>query len=366
MKAHSTPAGLRVLIMAGGTGGHVYPALAVAQKLLADGGEVVWMGVRQGLEADVVPRAGIELHFLCIAGLRGKGIVSWLVAPLKIARAVLEAMQAIRKIEPQVVLGMGGFASGPGGVAAWLLRKPLLIHEQNAVPGLTNRFLSLLARRVLESFPGSFAASRAPLHTGNPLRTEMLTVQPPEIRLAERRGPLRVLVLGGSLGAQALNDVVPRAIKQLPDSVAVEVRHQTGRLKLEATAELYKSLELNVMPCAYIDDMGEAYAWADLAVCRAGAMTIAELAAVGVPAVLVPFAKAADDHQTLNARFLAQAGAAVLLPEHQLEPHGLSALVTELSQTRSRLLKMACKACDCALPDATRDVCDMCVEVAHA
>ena len=355
-----------VLIMAGGTGGHVYPALAVAQKLREAGNHVVWMGVRHGLEAEVVSASGIELHFVSVSGVRRKGVSPWLLAPFRVLRALLQALGVVWKIKPRVVLGMGGFASGPGGVAAWLLRRPLLIHEQNAAPGLTNRLLSKIATVVLESFPESFPSRCKAVRTGNPVRVEILDIEAPQTRLLGRNGPLRLLVLGGSLGAQRLNEVVPEAIKWLPDSVSIDVRHQTGRRHLESTTARYQALALDVVPDAFIDDMGEAYAWADLAVCRAGAMTISELAAAGVPAVLVPFPHAVDDHQTLNARYLAQAGGAVLLPEHQLEAQRLSELVAEFHGARGRLADMAGKARACSLRDATNDVAMLCLEAANA
>jgi UDP-N-acetylglucosamine--N-acetylmuramyl-(pentapeptide) pyrophosphoryl-undecaprenol N-acetylglucosamine transferase len=355
-----------ILIAAGGTGGHVYPALAIAQKLRATGNRVVWLGVRHGLEAEVVPQVGIELCFVSVVGLRRRGLSPWLLAPFRLARALLQALSVVWRLKPQAVLGMGGFASGPGAVAAWLLRRPLLIHEQNAVPGLTNRLLSKIADVILESFPDSFPPQCKAIRTGNPLREEILKVEAPATRLAGRNGPLRVLVLGGSLGAQSLNEVVPQALKQLPDSVQVDVRHQTGRRHLAATVELYESLGLRIVPDAYIEGIGEAYAWADLAVCRAGAMTVSELAAAGVPAILVPFPYAVDDHQTLNARYLAQAGGAVLLPEHQLEPQGLSRLLADFHDARDRLASMANKARACALRDASSDIAELCLEAANA
>ena len=366
MSRASTSTTATVLIMAGGTGGHVYPALAVANSLRTAGARVVWMGVRQGLEARVVPAAGIPIEFVRVSGLRGRGVLGWLLAPLRLLWALAEALMIIRRLRPQAALGMGGFASGPGGFAAWLLGCPLLVHEQNAVPGFTNRILARLARRIMESFPGSFPGPGKTLHTGNPVRPEITAIEPPGSRLARRSGPLRLLVLGGSQGARKLNETVPRALAALPSSTPVEVRHQTGPAHLQATQALYDQLSLHVAASAYIEDMGQAYAWADLAVCRAGAMTIAELAAAGLAAVLVPFPHAVDDHQTRNAAYLVDQGAAVLLPEEQLEPSVLAKRLADLGHARDRLLSMASKARACALPEATADVVGLCLETANA
>ncbi len=355
-----------VLIMAGGTGGHVYPALAVADSLRSDGNDVVWLGVRHGLEARLVPRAGIELRFVNIAGVRGKGTLGWLLAPFKLALAVLQALIVVWRVRPAVVLGMGGYASGPGGIAAWLLRRPLLIHEQNAVPGLTNRLLARFATVVMEAFPGSFPAKFGAVHTGNPVRMDIAALPQSDEDHREANDALHLLVLGGSQGAKGINDVVPRTLEKLRVSSPIEVWHQTGERHLSGTRELYSQLSLDTEPCAYIDDMCAAYGWADLAVCRSGAMTVAELAAAGVPAVLVPFPHAVDDHQTANANYLVDAGAAVVVAESSLEPNRLAELVHELAQTGQRLAKMARAARACALPDAAVHVARLCREVAHA
>ena len=263
-----------VLMMSGGTGGHVYPALAVAERLREDGCHVVWMGTRTGLEARVVPRASIELRFIPVSGLRSTSAMRWIKAPFMLAAALLRAVAVILQCHPQVVLGMGGYAAGPGGLAAWLLRRPLLVHEQNSVPGLTNRMLARLATGVMEAFPSAFAARYRALHTGNPVRTCILAVPAPEVRLANRRGSLRLLVLGGSQGAEVLNKTVPEALAALSDQSTVEVRHQAGRTDLERTRMSYASTGIKRWLGAFIDDMADAYSWADLVVCRAGAMTV--------------------------------------------------------------------------------------------
>jgi len=355
-----------VLIMAGGTGGHVYPALAVAERLRAAGGRPAWLGVRHGLEAELVPRAAIDLFFVDLGGLRGRGALAWLLAPLRLAVALAQALGILRRVRPDAVLGMGGYASGPGGLAAWLLRRPLLIHEQNAVPGLTNRLLARLACRVMEGFPGSFPGRIRAEATGNPVRESVAGVPAPAVRLAGRTGALRLLVLGGSQGARFLNEVVPAALARLPERARVEVRHQAGARNLEAARAAYRSLGLDAEPIAYIEDMGAAYAWSDVVVCRAGAMTVAELAAAGVASILVPFPHAVDDHQTKNARYLADRGAAIVLPQRELDAGRLSRLLDELARARERLREMAEAARTLARPDAAARVAERCLEAARA
>ncbi len=355
---------ITVLIMAGGTGGHVYPALAVAQALLAAGSDVIWLGVRQGLEAEVVPRAGIRIFFLRLTGLRRRQVGDWLLAPFRLAIALGQAIVLMVRIKPHIVLGMGGFVAGPGGVAAWLLRRPLLIHEQNSVPGVTNRLLARIARCVMEAFPGSFPSRFRARHTGNPVRGEVTAVAPPSERFAGRNGPLRVLVLGGSQGAQILNEVVPAAIAGLPDPSIVTVWHQAGAKNLAEAQGHYRAARLTVTPVAYIEDMGGAYAWADVVVCRAGAMTVSELAAAGAASVLVPYPYAVDDHQTGNARYLSDIGAAVLLPQGEFNVSRLQQLLIGFHRERARLLEMAESARRRAIPDATDRVVGLCMEVA--
>ena len=353
------------LVMAGGTGGHVFPALATARVLEQRGFRIVWLGTRRGIEARLVPAAGIPVEWLSVSGLRGKGLATLLVAPLRLAVALLQALRAVRRHRPSVVLGAGGFASGPGGVAAWLLRRPLVVHEQNAVAGLTNRLLARLADRVLEGFPGSFGRRLRAEHVGNPVRPEIAAVAPPERRYAGREGHARLLVFGGSQGAARLNAVVPAALAELPAALRPEVLHQTGQHGFEETVAAYRTrgIEADVRP--FIDDMAGAYGWADLAVCRAGALTIAELAAAGVPAVLVPFPAAVDDHQTRNAEHVVRGGAAVLLPESQLTPVSLAAALRGLLEAgRPRLAGMAAAARGMAITDADQRLADACVAAA--
>jgi UDP-N-acetylglucosamine--N-acetylmuramyl-(pentapeptide) pyrophosphoryl-undecaprenol N-acetylglucosamine transferase len=353
-----------VLIMAGGTGGHVFPALAVARELSALGVPVSWLGTRRGLEARVVPAAGFSLNLIRVTGLRGKGALRLLLAPFMLLFAMLQALVVFLRIRPAVVLGMGGFTAGPGGVVAWLLRRPLLIHEQNSVPGTTNRLLAPLARRVLEGFPGSLPARYQPLHTGNPVRADIAALPGPRERFRGREGELRLLVVGGSLGAQVLNRVVPEAVGGLPEGLSLRVHHQTGRADEAAVREHYAGLGDAARVEAFIDDMAAAYAWADLVVCRAGALTVAELAAAGLPSILVPYPHATDDHQTGNAGYLAGAGAAILLPQSGLNAMTLGAELQRLGGDRETLLEMASRARRLAMPDAAQQVARLCLEVA--
>ncbi|ANX04242.1 undecaprenyldiphospho-muramoylpentapeptide beta-N-acetylglucosaminyltransferase [Immundisolibacter cernigliae] len=356
---------MQVLIMAGGTGGHVMPALAVAHELRTQGHDVRWLGTATGLEARAVPAAGIELFTLPVAGLRGTGVLRYLSAPVGLLRSLAQAMGLLRRLRPDAVLGLGGYASGPGGVAAFLLRRPLLIHEQNARPGLTNRLLARLAQRVLAGFPGLRLAGRPAEFTGNPVRAELLDLPPPGERLSTAP---RLLVLGGSQGAQAINAVVPQALELLKQSGVPlpQVRHQAGRQHAEAVTADYRARSLTATVDGFIDDMAAAYGAADLAICRAGALTVAELCAVGLGALLVPFPHAADDHQTANARHLAGAGAAVLLPQADLTPLRLAELLGSLLADPARRLAMAEAARRLARPDAARRVAAACLEVAHA
>lgn len=354
----------RVLIMAGGTGGHVFPALTVAEDLRAQGFDVQWLGTRAGLEAEIVPRAGFPISFIAVSGLRGKRMLSWVFAPYKLGLAFLQALALITRLKPTLVLGMGGFVTGPGGLVAWLLDKPLVIHEQNSIAGLTNRLLAPIADRVLEAFPGSLAAKYKPLHTGNPVRATIaaLATRP----RPAHDGPLRLLVLGGSRGARALNDAVPRAVAGLAAAERPEVWHQTGAQHLAAAQQEYRAAGVTARVAPFIDDMAQAYIWADLVLCRAGALTIAELACAGVASILVPYPFAVDDHQTHNARYLADAQAALLVPQPQLTPHALGALIAQLQRTPERLRAMGAAAQRLALPEAAARVTEVCREVAHA
>ncbi len=353
-----------VLIMAGGTGGHVFPALAVAELLRERECRVVWVGTRRGLEARIVPAKGFAIEWLSVSGLRGKGLLTWLLAPVHLAIALVQAFSIVRRQKPAVVLGVGGFATGPGGVAAWLLGRPLVIHEQNAIAGLTNRWLARIARLVLEGFPGSFPPGVRTHCIGNPVRREIAALPAPESRFAVRSGVIRLLIIGGSLGARRLNSSVPRAIALLQrQGHRFEVWHQAGERGIEEARAEYSLAGVTGRVEAFIDDMAGAYGWADLVICRAGALTVAELAAAGVGALLVPFPHAVDDHQTHNARFLTEAGAAVLISDQDFEPAFLAAELARLAGDRLQLLDMARRARTRAMPHAaeslTRAVLDL-------
>ncbi len=351
-----------ILIMAGGTGGHVFPALAVAEELTARGVAVSWLGTQRGLEGRLVPKAGYRLETVRVSGLRGRGLLRLLAAPFMLTVALFQALRIELRLRPLAVLGMGGFASGPGGIIAWLLRRPLLIHEQNSVAGTTNRWLAPLARTVMVAFPGSLPGRYRPVHTGNPIRGAITRLLAPAERFAGRNGPLRVLVVGGSLGASALNSVVPAAIAQL--AVCPELYHQTGSQDLEQVRNAYAAAGIEARVEPFIEDMASAYAWADLVICRAGALTVAELAVVGVASILVPFPYATDDHQTGNAHFLADAGAAILQQQDTLTPARLTGILADFTGQRDVLLEMAGRAHALAMPDAARRVAELCLQAA--
>jgi UDP-N-acetylglucosamine--N-acetylmuramyl-(pentapeptide) pyrophosphoryl-undecaprenol N-acetylglucosamine transferase len=353
-----------IMIMAGGTGGHVFPGLAVAEELRARSSAVVWLGTHRGLEARVVPQHGIDIEWVSISGLRGRGALAALGAPFRVGFAVLQVLFALRRRRPAAVLGMGGFVSGPGGVAAWLARRPLLIHEQNAVPGTTNRWLARIARRVFEAFPNTFPASAHAEAVGNPLRRSFAHAETPRERFAARRGARRrLLVLGGSQGARILNRTLPEALALLPGDTRPEVWHQAGRGLDEARAA-YAASGVEARIDAFIDDMADAYRWADLVVARAGALTVTELQAIGVGAVLVPFRYATDDHQTRNAAHFAAAGAGVVIAETDLAPPRLAAELEQLLADETRLLAMAEAARSQAKHDAAARLASACLELA--
>ncbi len=356
--------GRQCLIMAGGTGGHVFPALAVAADLRARGWRIAWLGSGAGIEQRLVPAAGYPLFSITVSGLRGKGWTTLLLAPWRLAIALAQAAVVLAKVRPRVVLGMGGFASGPGGLAAWLAGKPLLIHEQNAIPGFTNRILSRLAKRILCAFPNSFDERTPTQWVGNPVRTDIQAIAAPETRLKDRVGALRLLVLGGSQGARALNRMTGSALKALPRDVAVSVWHQCGRGGETDTHEAYAGATVEVTVEPFIDDMATAYAWSDLVLCRAGAMTISELSTAGCAAILVPFPHAVDDHQSANAQYLGQAGAARLIQEADLDPRVLARELTVLGRDRALITRMAGKARALARPHAAAAVATVCEELA--
>jgi UDP-N-acetylglucosamine--N-acetylmuramyl-(pentapeptide) pyrophosphoryl-undecaprenol N-acetylglucosamine transferase len=347
------------MIAAGGTGGHVFPGLAVADFLRDAGWRVVWLGSESGMEAGLVAGRGYEMAAVKFSGVRGKGPAALLLLPLRLLIAFWQSARAILARRPDVVLGMGGYMSFPGGMMAALLGRPLVIHEQNSVAGLANRVLAGVADRVLCAFPG---ALKGAAHVGNPVRPEIAAIAAPKARYAGRSGPLRVLVVGGSLGAKALNDVVPAALALLSAATRPIVTHQSGARHGAELKAAYAAAGVQASTPAFIEDMAAAYRGADLVVCRAGAITVAELAAAGVPGILVPFPHAVDDHQTKNARFLSDAGAAVLLPQGELAPERLAALLGGFD--RARLAVMAERARALGRPDATRSVARACMELA--
>lgn len=355
----------RILIMAGGTGGHVFPALAVARELIAGGAEVSWLGTSAGIEARLVPAEGLTLHTIDVGGLRGKRLTTLLAAPSTLARALWQAARVLRRVRPALVVGMGGFASGPGGLMARLTGTPLLIHEQNAAAGLTNRMLARLANTVLQAFPDTFAAARHARTVGNPVRADILALPSPATRWAERDGPIRLLVLGGSGGALAINERVPAALARLPAEQRPQVWHQAGRT-LSAAETAYREHAVTGRVEAFIDDMAAAYAWADLVVCRSGALTVAELAAAGVPALLVPYPYAVDDHQRANGAYLVNAGAARLIDQSQLSVARLATELGELIADRAALLSRAEAAHAVAWRDATTDIVAACHQTLEA
>jgi len=345
--------------MAGGTGGHIFPALAVADDLRDRGWNVVWLGARSGMEARLVPEHGYAVEWIRFSGLRGKGLLRMALLPFNLLVAFFQSARAIFRVRPDVVLGMGGYIAFPGGMMAALLRRPLVLHEQNSIAGLANKALSFVADRLLSGFPD---ALRKAEWTGNPVRRDIAGLAPPEERFRGRGGNLRVLVVGGSLGAQALNDVLPKALALIPADRRPIVTHQAGEKHLPTLEQNYRESAAAATTLAFIRDMAAAYADADLVICRAGALTVAELAAAGVASVLVPFPHAVDDHQTTNARFLSDRAAAVLIPQAELTPRRLADLLLEF--TREKLLDMAAKARALGKPDATRVVADRCMALA--
>jgi UDP-N-acetylglucosamine--N-acetylmuramyl-(pentapeptide) pyrophosphoryl-undecaprenol N-acetylglucosamine transferase len=350
-----------VLILAGGTGGHIFPGIAVAQNLRSRGVPVLWLGSDGGLETRLVPQAGIELRTIAVRGVRGKGLATKLLAPFRILRATFDALREIGAARPRCALSLGGFAAGPGGIAAWLRRVPLLVHEQNRVAGATNRILSHFSRMRLCGFSGALAGGE---WLGNPVRGAIAAVALPPERFAGRGGPLRLLVLGGSQGARSLNRVLPQVLGRA--ALGLEVRHQAGPKLLDDTLRAYADAGVSASVEPFIDDMAAAYAWADLVVCRAGALTIAELCAAGVGALLVPFPAAVDDHQTRNAAAMVEAGAGRIVAEGDAFAERLGAALTELcaGDTRARLAAMARAARTLARPDAAARIADRCLEVA--
>lgn len=344
----------KLLVMAGGTGGHVFPAIAVAQTLQQQGWEICWLGTKDRMEAKLVPEHGIPIRFIQISGLRGKGIKALLNAPFAILRAIFQAKKIIQEEKPNAVLGMGGYVSGPGGVAAKLCGVPIILHEQNAVAGLTNKWLAKIATRVLQAFPNAFPNAEV---VGNPVRQALFQMPSPEERFSHHGEKLRVLVVGGSQGARVLNQTLPKVVSQLADKL--EVRHQVGKGAVENVTALYGENASKVKITEFIDNMAEAYAWADIVICRSGALTVCELAAVGTPAVFIPF-QHKDRQQYLNAKYLADVGAAKIVEQIDLTP---DILVNYLQNfTRDELLQMAVKAKSMSAPLAAQRVADVIIE----
>lgn len=347
------------LLMAGGTGGHIFPALAVASLLQEQGEQVAWLGSSHSMESQRVPEAGIPFYQLSITGLRGKGWATLLLAPFKLMLSLWQAIKILRQIKPSRVIGFGGFASGPGGLAAWLLGIPLYVHEQNALPGMTNKSLAWLARGIFTAFPQAFAGNKKVTCVGNPVRASLLNLPPPTERYADRQGPTRILVVGGSLGAQILNTSLPAALSRLAKDKLPLVRHQTGKKQLDSTLALYQQnpeVAERVQVSSFIEDMAEALAWADVVICRAGALTISELAAVGVASVLVPFPFAVDDHQTHNAYFLSDKEAALLFPQPEFTTNALVDLLHLHLANREYLAGMAERAFKLASRNAGQEM----------
>jgi UDP-N-acetylglucosamine--N-acetylmuramyl-(pentapeptide) pyrophosphoryl-undecaprenol N-acetylglucosamine transferase len=348
--------GKRIVIMAGGTGGHVFPALAVAQWLIENGWQVSWLGTHKGLESKVVPENGIEIDWLSVAGVRGKGLLSKLTSVFKLIKACGQALAILHRRKPDVVLGMGGFVAGPGGLMAKMLNISLVIHEQNRIPGTTNRLLAKIADQVLEAFPDSFKKAVKAKCTGNPLRKQFQNL--PETKVKVGQHGLRLLIIGGSQGAQVLNEVIPDALANLQD---IDVRHQTGVAMQEQVAKRYQELGVKAEATAFIQDMVSAYQWADIIVCRAGAMTVSEVAAMGLPAILVPLPNAIDDHQMANAHYLSDAGAGFILAQKDLNAKNLIELISKVQQQIEGMSKSAKR---CARLDATESVAQFCISEA--
>lgn len=365
----------KILIMAGGTGGHVFPALAVAHFFHDHGAGISWLGTKKGIESRIIPQEEfIDLHYLTVSGLRGQGFKRLLTAPFKLMLACWQAANTLHHVKPDLVLGMGGFTSGPGGLMAWLLGYPLVIHEQNAVPGFTNRVLSKFARFVLQAFPGTFTdlSTDKSRVTGNPVRKEIEMLSEPEERFNKRaeQQEINILVLGGSQGAQALNELVPQALAKITKLSSdgkrpLNIWHQAGRNKDQATVSLYEQLNVEAKVEPFISDMANAYRWADLVIARSGALTVSEIQQAGIGAIFVPYPAAVDDHQTQNAQFLQKEGAALVVAQKELDIQKLTDLLVPLLD-RKKLKAMAQAAKNSAPVNATETVVDACLEAARA
>jgi UDP-N-acetylglucosamine--N-acetylmuramyl-(pentapeptide) pyrophosphoryl-undecaprenol N-acetylglucosamine transferase len=353
-----------IVVMAGGTGGHVFPGLAVARALIEQDVPVVWLGSQNGLEATLVPPTGIPIEYVSVGGLRGKGVRTRIAAPFRLVFALAQSLAIMIRLWPRAVLGLGGFVTGPAGLAAWIVRRPLVIHEQNAVAGYTNRILSRMARDVLEAFPGGFPDKVGARAIGNPVRREISDLPNPVQRMDGRTGRMRLLVFGGSQGSLCLNKIVPAALALIPESIRPQVRHQAGPHTLEVARSAYRDEGVEGFVTPFIDDMAEAYEWADLAICRSGALTVSELAAAGLGSILVPFPAAVDDHQTRNAAFLVDADAARLVQEADLDAKKLAGILTRIVEDDGRTLAMASAARRLAQPDAVNQLEAACLRAA--
>ncbi|PCJ25072.1 MAG: undecaprenyldiphospho-muramoylpentapeptide beta-N-acetylglucosaminyltransferase [SAR86 cluster bacterium] len=358
-----------ILIMAAGTGGHVFPALSIAQKLQAQGVNTEWLGTRQGMENNLLENTGIKIHQISVKGLKGNGILRMLMAPIMLAVALIQSMRIIFRVKPACVLGMGGFVSGPGGVATKLMGRHLVIHEQNAVPGFTNQALAKISDRVFEAFPDTFKASPKVIYTGNPLRKEIAALNSNVREVSEKDQPLHILVLGGSQGALAINEVIPKTIAELSVAPKPELLHQTGKNNFESTKLNYQSLGIELSEQiqleAFIDDMPKAYAWADLVICRSGASTVSEIAAVGLPSILIPYPHHSDQQQSHNAKWLVDGGAAVMIQQSDLNSESLKEIINKLQNNREKLNEMGASAKALAICNADELIAAQCLEFAH-
>lgn len=352
-----------IVIMAGGTGGHIFPALAVADILRAEGWEVTWLGVPNSMEAELVPKHGYAIEWVNFSGLRGNGVLRKIMLPFNLVRAMWQSAVALFNHRPNVVLGMGGYITVPGGLVAWILRRPIVIHEQNSVAGMSNKLLAKLANKVMSGFPNVLPKAQ---WCGNPVRENIVNLAAPQQRYSTREGVLKILLVGGSLGAKALNEAMPKALALLPENIRPQVLHQTGKKNFDEVNALYQASGVSADVQAFISDMAGCYAEADLVICRAGALTVAELAAAGVASVLVPYPHAVDDHQTHNAKFMSERGAAILMPQEELSAESLSQLLTDMTQQgREKLCQMAECARDVAKQHAAADVAQVCREYAE-
>lgn len=352
----------KIVIMAGGTGGHVFPGLAIADVLRQHDHQVEWLGTLHGLDTKVVPQHAIPFHQISIRGLRGKGILGLLLAPFKIARAIFQSLTILRRMKPDVALGMGGYVTGPGGIACWLCRIPLVIHEQNAVPGNTNKILVHFAQQVLQAFPQSFPEKFHPITVGNPIRKSLTDLLPPLQRINLYNDKLKILVFGGSQGAQAINQCLLDVLSSEYAKQHFSVWHQTGEKNYPQMLQAYRAKSIEVNVCPFINDMHLAYEWADVVIARAGASSVSEIAAVGIGSILIPFPYAVDDHQTANARFLQAANAAIVIQEHALNSTDLLAILQDFSNNRQRLIDMANNARQQAHLNSSQQVADICIQ----